>query len=157
MKKKKNYVDNLTKVHLGLSDAVSQQHYLGKKTNICKCPECNVFIFSKFARHSENKHQYAKIDAKFLFSRMPVLYSWCINDKHGKHLPLPWLCEPCSEWHQRLDTYLKTNPFHSHITSVQIKETVEIMRDKYWENWKKTPSETSDEQIVCSEEQKTME
>ena len=84
---------------------------------------------------------------------MPVLYTWCINDKHGKHLPLP--CEPCSAWHQRLDTYLKTNPFHSHITSVQIKETVEIMREKYWKNWKKkTPS---DEQIVCSEEQKTME
>ena len=49
----------------------------------------------------------------------------------------------------------KMNPFNSHITSIQIKETVEIMREKYWKNWKKkTPS---DEQIVCSEEQKTME
>ena len=31
----------------------------------------------------------------------------------------------------------KMNPFDSHITSVQIKETVEIMREKYWKNWKK--------------------
>ena len=31
----------------------------------------------------------------------------------------------------------KMNSFDSHITSVQIKETVEIMREKYWKNWKK--------------------
>ena len=70
-------------------------------------------------------------------------------------MPLP--CESCSEWHQRLDTHLKTNAFHSHITSVQRKETVETMREKYWENCKRNPSETSDKQMVCPEEQETME
>ena len=153
--RKKSNVDNLLKVHLGSLDAVSQQHYLGKKSYIYKCPECNVFISDKLARHLENKHQYTETDAKFRQSKMRVLYTWCINDKHGKHLPLP--CEPCSEWHQRLDTHLKTNSFHSHITSVQIKETVETMREKYWENWKRNPSETSDKQMVCSDEQETME
>ena len=93
--RKKNTVDNLLKIHLAWLDAVSQQHYLGKKSYIYKCPECNVFISDKLARHLENKHQYTATDAKFSQSKMRVLYIWCINDKHGKHLPLP--CEPCSE------------------------------------------------------------
>ena len=115
-------------------------------TYIYKCPKCNVFISDKLARHLENKHQYTETDAKFRQSKMRVLYTWCINDKHGKHLLLPY--EPCSEWHQRLDAHLKTNSFYSHTASVQIKETVETMREKYWENWKRKPSETSDKQMV---------
>ena len=72
MRKKEN-VDNLLKVHLGLLDAVSQQHYMGKKSYIYKCPQCNVFISDKLARHLENKHQYTETDAQFLQSKMRVL------------------------------------------------------------------------------------
>ena len=36
-------------------------------------------------------------------------------------------------------------------------ETVETMREKYRENWKKSLSEISNKQMVCSDEQETME
>ena len=78
-RKKEKNVDNLLKFHLVSLDAVSQQHYLRKKSYIYKCPGCNGFIPNKLARHLENKHQYAETDAKFLQSKMRVLYAWCLT------------------------------------------------------------------------------
>ena len=105
--------------HLGSKDAVTATSYKGKRSFVYKCPECNAFISEKLARHLEKSHKKHWKEARLTQSKMRVLYLWCIADKHSTHLPLP--CEPCGEWHLRLDKHLKTHKvFFSKLLYIEI-------------------------------------
>ena len=129
--KSEKKTQQLLLTHLGSLDAVTENRYRGKRSFTYKCPECSLFIKDKLARHLVLKHECKSKEAKMEHTRMRIMYLWCMKPKHATVLPLP--CEPCGEWHLRLDNHLKTHGVHRLFETEEAREKILCdTKKKYW-------------------------